>query len=79
MKFRCATLLFVLSNAIAFAQQSLDSRLSVVDSIVNDAIGQQQIPGAVLIVGHNGQIVYRKAYGDRSSPAARAHDARHDL
>ncbi len=66
MKFRCATLLFVLSNAIAFAQQSLDSRLSVVDSIVNDAIGQQQIPGAVLIVGHNGQIVYRKAYGDRS-------------
>ena len=53
-------------SAIAFAQQSLDSRLSVLDPIVNDAIGQQQIPGAVLIVGHAGQVVYRKAYGNRA-------------
>ena len=25
-----------------------------------------QIPGAVLIVGHDGQVVYRKAYGNRA-------------
>ena len=66
MKFRRATLFFVLCNVIAFAQQSLDSRLSVLDPIVNDAIAQQQIPGAVLIVGHDGQVVYRKAYGSRA-------------
>lgn len=66
MKFRRATLFLVLCNAIAFAQQSLDSRLSVLDPIVNDAIAEQQIPGAVLIVGHNGQVVYRKAYGSRA-------------
>ena len=66
MKFRRAPLLLLLCSAIAFAQQSLDSRLSVLDPIVNDAIGQQQIPGAVLIVGHAGQVVYRKAYGNRA-------------
>jgi uncharacterized protein YbbC (DUF1343 family)/CubicO group peptidase (beta-lactamase class C family) len=52
--------------APAFSQTSPDSRLAVLDPIVNDAIAQQQIPGAVLIVGHNGQIVYRKAYGSRA-------------
>ena len=50
-------------DVAAFSQTSLDSRLSVLDPIVNDAIAQHQIPGAVLIVGHDGQIVYRKAYG----------------
>jgi uncharacterized protein YbbC (DUF1343 family)/CubicO group peptidase (beta-lactamase class C family) len=48
------------------AQTPLDARLSVLDPIINDAIAQEQIPGAVLIVGHGGQIVYRKAYGSRA-------------
>ena len=42
------------------------SRFAVLDPIINDAVAQQQIPGAVVIVGHNGQVVYRKAYGDRA-------------
>lgn len=36
------------------------------DEALNEAVQQQLIPGAVLIVGHSGQIVYRKAYGYRS-------------
>ncbi|HEY4841195.1 MAG TPA: serine hydrolase [Terriglobales bacterium] len=60
--FPCVLLL----SAGALAQPSLDSRLTVVDSIINDAIAQQQIPGAVLIVGHDGRVAYRKAYGDRA-------------
>jgi uncharacterized protein YbbC (DUF1343 family)/CubicO group peptidase (beta-lactamase class C family) len=44
--------------------QVVDSR--VLDSIVEDAIRQGQVPGAVLLVWHNGQVVYRKAYGNRS-------------
>jgi uncharacterized protein YbbC (DUF1343 family) len=36
------------------------------DEIINQAIGQDRLPGAVLLVGHNGQIVYRKAYGQRA-------------
>ena len=58
--------LVLLSCATAFGQPSLDSRLALLDPIVNDAIAQRQIPGAVLIVGHDGQVVYRKAYGDRA-------------
>jgi len=50
----------------AFSQTSLDSRLSVLDPIINDAVTLHQIPGAVLIVGHDGKVVYRKAYGNRS-------------
>jgi uncharacterized protein YbbC (DUF1343 family)/CubicO group peptidase (beta-lactamase class C family) len=56
----------VLISAAAFSETSLDSRLSVLDPIVNDAIAQREIPGAVLIVGHDGQVVYRKAYGSRA-------------
>jgi len=33
---------------------------------VQDAIHEGQIPGAVLLVWHNGEVVYRKALGSRS-------------
>ncbi len=56
----------ILLSAAAFSETSLDSRLAVLDPIINDAIVQGQIPGAVLIVGHDGQVVYRKAYGSRA-------------
>jgi uncharacterized protein YbbC (DUF1343 family)/CubicO group peptidase (beta-lactamase class C family) len=66
VKIRTATLFGFLCCALAAGQESLNSRLAVLDPIITDAITQQQIPGAVLIVGHNGQIVYRKAYGNRA-------------
>jgi len=59
------TFLLLLCHAIALAQEPIASRLTVLDSIIDDAITQQQIPGAVLVVGHDGQVVYRKAYGSR--------------
>lgn len=37
-----------------------------VDAIVNDAVQSTLIPGAVLVIGHNGKVVYRKAYGSRA-------------
>jgi len=36
------------------------------DSVINRAIREDKIPGAVVLVGHNGQVVYRKAYGNRA-------------
>ena len=56
----------LLFSSAAFPQPPLDSRLTILDSVINDAIAQQQIPGAVLIVGHDGRVAYRKAYGDRA-------------
>jgi uncharacterized protein YbbC (DUF1343 family)/CubicO group peptidase (beta-lactamase class C family) len=35
------------------------------DETINQAIQQDRLPGAVLLIGHDGQIVYRKAYGKR--------------
>src|SRR5581483_4078760 len=37
-----------------------------VDAIINDAIQTNLIPGAVVLIGHNGSVVYRRAYGARS-------------
>ena len=53
------------------------SSLGVLDSIVRDAIRDGEIPGAVLLVWHNGQVVYRKAFGARA--ASRDHDRGYDL
>ena len=40
--------------------------LAAVDAVIEQAIHDGNIPGAVLIVGHNGQVIYRKAYGSRA-------------
>src|SRR5258708_24259321 len=40
--------------------------LAVLDPIVQSAIQNHEIPGAVLLVGHDGQVIYRKAFGNRS-------------
>ncbi len=42
------------------------NRLNVLDSIVEKAIEDHQIPGAVLLVWHDGDVVYEKAIGNRS-------------
>lgn len=42
------------------------SHLHGLDSIVQNAIREGEVPGAVLLVWHNGQVVYRKAYGHRA-------------
>jgi len=41
-------------------------QLKILDAIVEAAIHDKQIPGAVVIVGHDGQVVYRKAFGERA-------------
>jgi len=41
-------------------------RFNAVDALMKDAIAEQIPPGAVVLVGHNGKVVYRKAFGYRS-------------
>ena len=36
------------------------------DDAIQQAIAAGRLPGAVLLVGHDGQVVYRKAYGNRA-------------
>jgi uncharacterized protein YbbC (DUF1343 family)/CubicO group peptidase (beta-lactamase class C family) len=39
---------------------------AALDQAVQKAVQADEIPGAVLVVGHQGKIVHRKAYGSRS-------------
>ena len=46
------------------AETVLDA--AALDGVIEQAIQENRIPGAVLLVGHGGQTVYRKAYGKRA-------------
>src|SRR5277367_3954478 len=36
------------------------------DAAIQQAIQDKKIPGAVLVVGHRGKVIYRKAYGKQA-------------
>ncbi|MGQ0543285.1 MAG: hypothetical protein ACT4O9_15790, partial [Blastocatellia bacterium] len=42
------------------------AKLNQIEGLVNADIADKKLPGAVVIVGHKGKIVYRKAFGNRS-------------
>ena len=46
-------------------------RLDRIDAVVNQAIDKGDLPGAVVLIVHRGPVVFRRAYGQRSTqPAA---------
>jgi uncharacterized protein YbbC (DUF1343 family)/CubicO group peptidase (beta-lactamase class C family) len=42
------------------------AKLIQIDDLVNKDIADKKLPGAVVVIGHKGKIVYRKAFGNRS-------------
>jgi uncharacterized protein YbbC (DUF1343 family)/CubicO group peptidase (beta-lactamase class C family) len=54
----------LLAASGALAQTFAGSAL--LDQTVEQAIEEGGIPGAVLLIGHKGQIIHRKAYGNRA-------------
>jgi uncharacterized protein YbbC (DUF1343 family)/CubicO group peptidase (beta-lactamase class C family) len=62
--FACA----LFPSALAAAQKTVapSAGLGVLDGIVQEAIRDEQIPGAVVLVGHDGRVIYRKAFGERA-------------
>lgn len=70
-------ILFLCVSAVNISAQGLpvvkpesvgmnSAKLDQIDALVNADIAKKQLPGAVVIVGHKGKIVYRKAFGNRS-------------
>lgn len=55
-----------LAQAPPAAQPSIPEHLLFVDSVVDEAVQTGLIPGAVVVIGHNNQIIFRKAYGSRA-------------
>src|ERR1700723_1414957 len=59
-------LVSLLSRQSLAEQQETAKKFKDVDAIVDKAVAEGNIPGAVLLVGHNGKIVHRRAFGARS-------------
>ena len=53
-------------SAAAATPSSSQSGFAPLDALLRDAVEKGNAPGAVLLVGHNGAVVYRKAYGNRA-------------
>lgn len=47
------------------------TRFTRIDGVVEDAIGRGDLPGAVVLITHRGEPVYRKAFGYRALRPAR--------
>lgn len=60
---KCLLLAVCLVCPVGLAQQA---KFSAIDQLVDQAIAEHRLPGAVVEIGHNGHVVFRKAYGERS-------------
>lgn len=58
-------LLAFLCAACLYAEEPF-SGAAALDREIDRAVNEGLIPGAVVLIGHNGQIVYQKAYGSRA-------------
>jgi uncharacterized protein YbbC (DUF1343 family)/CubicO group peptidase (beta-lactamase class C family) len=61
----------VLAVCLPLAAQEVPAFASAADQAIQEAVANESIPGAVLLVGHGGKVVYHKAYGSRALVPAR--------
>ncbi len=72
MFFAFCLLPFALANAQGLpvaAPQTVGmsaEKLNQIDALVEKDIADKKLPGAVVVIGHKGKIVYRKAFGNRA-------------
>jgi uncharacterized protein YbbC (DUF1343 family)/CubicO group peptidase (beta-lactamase class C family) len=59
-------LFLALAAAPAPAAGMSANRLGRIDEVVKESIAKKECPGAVVLVGRHGKIVFRKAYGHRA-------------
>lgn len=62
---RTGLVLLLACAGLCAAQESFPGSKAL-DDVVDQAVKDGLIPGAVLIVGHDGKILHRKAYGSRA-------------
>ncbi len=58
--------LVILPLACGQTKAVAGQKFSVIDRIVEDGMAAKKFPGAVVIVGHGGHVVFRRAYGHRA-------------
>ncbi len=63
----CGAACLWLACHAAMASAAVDAtRLARIDALIEQAIRDRHLPGAVVVVGHGGEIVYERAFGARS-------------
>ena len=60
------SLLLALAAAPPSASGMSADRLNRIDSVVEESIRNKECPGAVVVVGRHGKVVFEKAYGNRA-------------
>src|SRR5271163_4399140 len=60
------TILLIIAILLVSKTQSKaqNQDFSAIDRIIEDGIAAKKFPGAVVVVGHDGHIVFHKAYGN---------------
>lgn len=73
MRLRCGWAFLLAMVVLACGQQGLAAQqaagansFDAVDALMQSAVERGNMPGCVVIVGHDGSVVYRKAFGSRS-------------
>ena len=63
-------LISILISPAAFAAKpqkaTPDAQFAAIDAVMKQAVDAGTVPGAVVVIGHKGQVVYKKAFGSRS-------------
>jgi uncharacterized protein YbbC (DUF1343 family)/CubicO group peptidase (beta-lactamase class C family) len=59
-------LVFMFMSPSAFSQVLTERQLAPISGVIRKTIQAGKIPGAVIVVGHQGKIVYRQAFGFRA-------------
>src|SRR5271156_3239725 len=79
---RSATLLMALLIVPLGAKAQDQIEFHQIDRIIEGGIAAKKFPGAVVIAGHNGRIIFHRAYGNRSlipAPEAMTEDTIFDV
>ncbi|HEV8169788.1 MAG TPA: serine hydrolase domain-containing protein, partial [Pyrinomonadaceae bacterium] len=58
--------IFILLLAQSVLAQVSSARLAQMDAVIEGEIANKHLPGAVVLVGRKGRIVWRKSYGSRA-------------
>ena len=53
-------------SALPASQGFSSERLSRMDAVIAESITKKELPGAVVLVGRHGKLVWRKTYGERA-------------
>ena len=53
------------ASSRGYAAHTATPDFAAVSKLMNDAIAAHRLPGAVVVIGHDGKIVFHQAYGSR--------------